>query len=150
MRLEVANKDNPRKGSDFEGIAFALFARRNLMLERHFTVEVGAGPQKRPHKFDLGCCTPPTLVECKSHTWTAGGNAPSAKLTVWNEAMYYFACAPTQFRMILFVLRDEKAGKTLAAHYVSRYGHLIPQGVEIWEYDTSAREVSRVYRGPNG
>lgn len=146
----MANKDNPRKGSDFESVAQGVFAARNLTLVRNFTVDVGVGQHKHPHKFDLGCAVPPTLVECKSHTWTEGGNAPSAKLTVWNEAMYYFACAPNEFRKILFVLRDERQGQTLAHHYVRRYGHLVPSGVEIWEYSPVTAAVAEIYRGPNG
>lgn len=51
--------------------------------------------------------------------------------------MYYFAVAPLGFRKVFFVLRDhsESRGLTLAEHYVSRYLHLIPEDVEIWEFD---------------
>ena len=79
------------------------------------------------------------LVECKSHTWTKTDNVPSAKITVWNEAMYYFLLSPGGFRKILFVLRDfsEKRGESLAEYYVRNYSHLIPDDVEIWEYDLS-------------
>lgn len=47
------------------------------------------GKIKKKHSFDLGC-KDKKIVECKSHKWTSGGNIPSAKLNVWNEAMYYF------------------------------------------------------------
>lgn len=46
------------------------------------------------------------VIECKSHTWTSGDNVPSAKLTVWNEAMYYFSLTPSEFRKVLVVKRD--------------------------------------------
>ena len=86
-----------------------------------------------------------SLVECKSHRWTAGDNIPSAKITVWNEAMYYFHLAPQRFRKV-FVLRDfsEKRGETLATYYARNYGHLIPSDVEILEYDEESREVISV------
>lgn len=92
---------------------------------------------KKPHRFDFGSNDPPVLVECKCHRWTTGGNAPSAKLTVWNEAMYYFAIAPDGYRRIFFVLHDYSPSRrqTLAEHYLSRYRHLVPEGVEFWEYD---------------
>lgn len=31
---------------------------------------------------------------------------PWRKVTVWNEAMYYFLASPEGFRKIMFVLRD--------------------------------------------
>ncbi len=54
--------------------------------------------------------------------------------------MYYFFLAPRKYRKILFVLRDfnAKRSETLAQYYVRNYGHLIPDGVEILEYDSSA------------
>ena len=95
--------------------------------------------KKKERKFDLGSNDPRVLVECKSHKWTGGGNVPSAKITVWNEAMYYFLLAPPGFRKVLFVLRDfsERRGESLAEYYVRHHSHLIPDDVEIWEYDES-------------
>ena len=131
----MGNADNPRRGSDFELFAQAFFRARGLTLIRSFLVEVGLEGAVAAHKFDLGSDRPPTLVECKRHTWTAGGNAPSAKLAVWNEAMLYFLAAPETFRKVLFVLRSVRNGETLAEYYVRRYRHLIPAGVEIVECD---------------
>nr|HQU45351.1 hypothetical protein [Pirellulales bacterium] len=88
-------------------------------------------------RFDLGSGTPPILVECKSHRWTVTGNMPSAKVTVWNESMFYFHIAPKHFRKILFVLRDihPKSQQSLAEYYVRNYVHLIPDDVAIVEFD---------------
>lgn len=106
-----------------------------MTVRARFAVPVGVGTIKKAHFFDFGSTNPPVLVECKCHRWTTGGNAPSAKLTVWNEAMYYFSVAPAGYRCILFVLRDYSVnrGQTLAEHYLSRYRHLVPDGVEFWE-----------------
>ena len=89
-----------------------------------------------PARF-LGSGDPPVLVECKSHTWTGGGNVPGAKLTSWNEAMLYFLVAPDCYRKVLFVLRDfsERRNETLAEYYVRTYAHVIPDDVEVLEYD---------------
>ena len=105
-------------------------------------IPVGIESQKKNHAFDLGSSSPKVIVECKSHTWTSGNNVPSAKLTVWNEAMYYFADSPPEYRKIFFVLRDERVsnGETLAEYYIRMYSHLIPASVEIWEYDTTRNE----------
>jgi len=130
----VANSDNPKTGAEFERTAQRVLSAHGLMLSHDFTVRVAAGSHAGQHKFDLGSHCPPVLVECKAHTWTSGGNSPSAKLTVWNEAMHYFQCAPAGYRKIFFVLHDDRRGESLAAHYLKRYAHLVPDDVEIWEY----------------
>jgi hypothetical protein len=61
-------------------------AKTDIVLTKNFSVPVGVSEAKKPHHFDLGSESPPVLVECKSHTWTEGGNMPSAKMTVWSEA----------------------------------------------------------------
>ena len=141
----MANRDNPRRGAQFEEFTQLFFSRRRIKLERGFVVDVGVADQKRPHKFDLGSHEPPVLVECKRHTWTKGGNAPSAKLAVWNEAMYYFATAPQHYRRILAVLRSLRGEESLAEHYIKRFEHLIPEKVEIWEIDPKAATGARVH-----
>ena len=136
FQREVSSS-NTQVGIDFERHARRALARSGVNVEPHFDVRVVVGDVKKTHSFDLGSASPPLLVECKSHRWTTGGNVPSAKLTVWNEAMYYFAIAPVGYRRIFFVLRDfsEKRGLTLAEYYLGRYRHLVPDGVEFWELD---------------
>lgn len=129
---------NTHVGVDFERLAVRALEATGLRVQARFSVPVGVGELKKEHQFDFGSAEPPVLVECKCHRWTRpGDNAPSAKLTVWNEAMYYFAITPPGYRRILFVLRDYSVAReqTLAEHYLSRYRHLVPAGVEIWEFD---------------
>jgi len=76
---------------------------------------------------------------------TAGGNAPSGKFAAWTEAMLYFAAAPHRYRRILAVLRAVRGRESLAEHYVKRFGHLVPRGVEIWEVAPSGRSRRRLY-----
>ncbi len=139
----IGSISNARVGSDFEKAAQEIFASRGLYLEKSFNLAVGIGEQKKEHRFDLGLASPKVIVECKSHKWTAGGYVPSAKMTVWNEAMYYFALAPSDYQKILFVLRDynPKKKETLAEYYLRTHNHLIPDGVEIWEYDEATGEA---------
>jgi hypothetical protein len=120
------------------------FARLGIALQRNLAVPVGVSEKKKLHRFDLGSEDPPILIECKSHTWTTGGNMPSAKMTVWNEAMYYFHVAPARYRKVLFVLKHERAGQSLAAYYVHTHGHLIPDGVELWELDTATGTETQI------
>ena len=138
----VGSKSNAHVGRDFEELARRFFADRGITLSTNHRIAVGIESQKKKHAFDLGSSSPKVIVECKSHTWTAGNNVPSAKLTVWNEAMYYFAASPPEYRKIFFVLRDERVsnGETLAEYYIRMYSHLIPSSVEIWEYDTNRDE----------
>jgi hypothetical protein len=71
---------------------------------------------------------------------------PSAKITVWNEAMYYFHLAPSKYTKILFVLKAHhpRQGQSLAAFYVRTSGHLIPPDVSILEYDVLSKSVRSV------
>jgi len=127
---------NTHVGNDFEAKAQAFFTGQGLALSRRFSIEIGVSGTK-PHNFDLGDHNAKVLVECKAHTWTEGGNVPSAKMTTWNQAMYYFHAAPSDFRKIMFVLKDysKRRNETLAEYYIRTNPHLIPAGVEIWEYD---------------
>ncbi len=142
----MSNKDNPRKGALFEAAVQRFLASCGITTKKNFTVEIGVDTKKRWHKFDLGSETPKLVVECKSHSWTEGGNAPSAKLAVWNEAMFYFSLVP-DYRKILFVLlsRFEPESETLLQYYIRRFDHLIPRGVEIWEYDEIATTAKCMY-----
>lgn len=115
-------------------------------MHANFRLPVGHG-RKKERQFDLGSSDPQLIVECKSHRWTAGGNIPSAKITVWNESMYYFHLAPNDFRKVMFALRDfdPRRNETLAEYYVRNYGHLIPEGVELVEYDEQAARAITVF-----
>ena len=128
---------NAHVGREFEQIARKVLIDAGLQVSADQSVDVGIGVKQKRHVFDLGSENPPVIVECKSHKWTKGHNVPSAKLTVWNEAMYYFNCAPAGYRKIFFVLRDKRGstGETLASYYLRTYLHLVPEDVEIWEYD---------------
>lgn len=139
----IGSVSNAHVGSDFEKSAQETLASQGFELARAFAVPVGIGEKKKEHRFDLGSASPEMVVECKSHRWTAGGNVPSAKMTVWNEAMYYFALAPKSYRKIFFVLRDysSKKKETLAQYYVRTYDHLVPDEVEIWELDEDSGET---------
>ena len=59
------------------------------------------------------------------------GITASAKMSVWNEAMYCFLVALNEYRKILFVLKSTRRGETLTNYYIKRYEHLIPRGVEF-------------------
>ena len=133
----IGSISNSQVGHDFERCAQQFFLRQGLQLLTDYNVEVGVGSAKKPRAFDLGSPEPKVIVECKSHRWTAGHNVPSAKITVWNEAMYYFHIAPKGYRKIMFVLKSLRRGdgESLSHYYLRTYNHLIPDGVEFWEYD---------------
>ena len=145
----IGSISNAHAGREFEVFAQGYFRNiENLPLRPNFSVRLGVGTKQKAHSFDLGSDDPAVLVECKSHTWTNSGNMPSAKVTVWTEAMYYFHIAPANFRKILFVLeaRHERQNETLAEYYVRTNGHLIPDGVSIFEYNPSTQSGRYVVR----
>jgi hypothetical protein len=143
----IGSKSNAHVGREFELAAQKFFNSEGLNLDFNIKISVGVNEAKKGHAFDLGCEKEKILVECKSHKWTApNDNVPSAKLTVWNEAMYYFQVTPLGYRKIMFVLRDysEKRNEILAEYYIRTYSHLIPSDVELWEYDESTMSAMRL------
>lgn len=145
----IGAKSNAHVGRAFEVLARDALRVAGIEVQPKFSVAIGVGSHKKEHEFDLGSTSSKVLVECKSHRWTTGGNTPSAKVTVWNEVMFYFTLAPADYRKILFVLRDVHATRkeTLAEYYLRNHGHLVPRETEIWEYDESNANV-KVLRLP--
>ena len=134
---------NTHVGKEFEEAARQFFAEAGIALQPEFVVEVGF-KKKHPHAFDLGSEKPPILVECKSYTWTRGGNSPSAKIRGLNEVMLLFSVAPNHYRKILFVLKHLRREVSLASHYIKTQGHLIGPDIEIWESDLQNKTAERV------
>ena len=128
-------ESNTQVGRDFEAKAQVFFAQQGLHLTSGMAVEIGINGRKS-HNFDLGDEQKKVIVECKAHTWTEGGNVPSAKMTTWNQAMFFFHASPSGYRKILFVLRDfsQKRNETLGEYYIRTNPHLILNDVEVWEY----------------
>uniref|UniRef100_E1T7F7 Uncharacterized protein n=1 Tax=Burkholderia sp. (strain CCGE1003) TaxID=640512 RepID=E1T7F7_BURSG len=141
QRLDAIS--NTHAGREFEARARRFYAERGIDLQTNHKVLIGTGAEKKNRAFDLGCSERRMIVECKSHRWTGGSNIPAAKITVWNEAMYYFSLAPGDYKKVMFVLRHEceKRRITLASYYLKNYGHMVPPDVEFWEYDETTHEA---------
>ncbi len=139
------SKSNTHVGKEFESLVKNYFSSKGVPLQKNISIEIGING-KHPHNFDLGDHKGKILVECKSHTWTEGGNVPSAKMTTWDQAMYYFHASPEGYRKILFVLKDysEKRQETLAEYYIRTKPHLIPNDVEVWEFDENRKDAKRI------
>lgn len=139
-------KSNAHVGGEFEdAVAKFLAKSEGWVLQSNVKISLGFD-RKKPHAFDLVSDNPKVVIECKSHKWTEGGNVPSAKITTWNEVMLYFSITPPCYRKILFALRDARYGhgETLAAYYLRNHRHLVPSGVELWEYDEIADNATRI------
>ena len=148
MFQRAGSTSNAHVGKDFEQLALSFFQGQGIHLRPNFAVLVGAKDHKKSHCFDFGCENQKIIVECKSHKWTSGSNIPSAKLTVWNEAMYYFSIAPADYKKILFVLHDDcsKRKMSLAEYYYKTYRHMIPNNTEIFEFCESEKTVINAYK----
>ena len=142
----LGSTSNTQVGRDFEDAVQAWFSVQGVSLLRSFPAPVGFISQKY-HSFDLGSAEPPILIECKAHTWTQGKNLPSAKIHAVNVVMLHFSIAPSQFRKVLVMQKDvcSKRSISLASYYVRSYSHLIPEGVEVWEFCTETLEAERVH-----
>ena len=143
----VNSISNAHVGKDFEDIVKDIFSNMGLIVRKNISVNIGHSI-KKPHRLDLGNISDDNkiVIECKSHTWTSGDNVPSAKLTVWNEAMYYFSLTPSEFRKVLVVKKDYsiKRNETLAQYYARSYEHLIPDNVEIYEIDEETLNIFKL------
>jgi hypothetical protein len=140
----IGSVSNTHVGREFEEAARLFFATTGVSLQPGFAAPVGF-KVKRSHKFDLGSENPPILVECKSYTWTTGGNSPSAKIRGLNEVMLLFAVSPEHYRKILFVLKHLRRDLSLASHYVKTQGHLIGPNIEIWEFDLDRKLGAQIF-----
>ena len=131
---------NTQVGKDFEDKVKSFFQSQGVFLENDVVIEIGINKHKKEHKFDLGNKNIGMIVECKSHTWTKSDNVPSAKITTWDQAMYYFIASPNNFRKVFMVLKDysQKRNETLCDYYLRTKRHLIPGDVEFWEFDESS------------
>ncbi len=121
---------------DFEDFIKNIINKKyNIELKKNFPLNIGINSNKKIHKFDLGCEKNKILIECKFHMWTVNSNAPSAKMSIWNEAMFFFSMVPSEYKKILVVKKSNCINKkeSLAQYYARNYYHLIPEGVEIWE-----------------
>lgn len=134
---------NSHVGRAFELRAQKILAARGLSLELNHKVPCGLRNLKKDHAFDLGSETPKIIVECKSHTWTLGGNLPSAKMKNWAEAMFYFHMAPPDYQKIFFVEQSLRPGReeTLLGYFRRTQAHMIAHVVEFWELDRNSDEV---------
>lgn len=127
---------NSHAGRAFEELVEAYFTNAGLAVYRDVSLEIGCNNKRKPRKWDLGSSEGKIIIECKSHTWTKTGNVPSAKLTTWDQAMYFMHLAPISYRKIFACLRNERPYKSesLAEYYVRLKSHLVPSDVEIWEF----------------
>ncbi len=143
-------RSNAQVGREFELTAQKILEQNGVRVKRKMPIALGVGELEKIHEFDLGSFEPPVIVECKSHRWTKGNNVPSAKITVWNEAMYLFQCSPSNFRKIFFVAKDinGKTGESLAEYYIRHYQHLIPVNVEFWEFDETTSDCYQTIPNP--
>ncbi|MDR0909846.1 MAG: hypothetical protein LBM77_08785 [Spirochaetaceae bacterium] len=127
---------NTAVGIAFEKAAKKFFEEKEgLILTRPYPVDIGLYHSlRKSHNFDLGNET--TIIECKSHTWTKGNNMPSAKMSVWNEAMYYFNLASSNYWKIFLVKKSlNKNGLSLIDYYFQTRFNFIPRDVCFYEYD---------------
>jgi len=139
---------NTHVGREFEDAVQSYFESQGITLARAFAVPVGHQCRtKKRHRYDLGSENPPILVECKAFTWAKSGKRPSAKIRSLNEAMFLFHLAPAHYRKLLVILRHmhpRRSEDSLAAHYIRTQSHLVPEGIEIWQFDLLSRQAERL------
>ena len=131
---------NKKQGEEFTKLVKEYLENiDNISLNNEYQIEVGLNSiYKKSHKYDLG--NENIIVECKCYNWEKSGENPSGKIATLNEAMLYFHATTKSYKKKLFLKKTEKNNKkiseTFAEYYVRLYNHLIPDDVEVWEFDT--------------
>ena len=147
----VDTLSNAHVGRAFEKLARKVLEKNmGVLLDHDYAIEIGV-KEKKSHKFDLGSDDPAVIVECKSHTWTESAKMPSAKMSNWSEAMFYFLVAPKNYRKIFFFKKDvnQCTSETLGEYYLRTHYHLIPDDVEFWEYDDKEKQANKLDHRPS-
>jgi hypothetical protein len=140
-------ESNAQAGREFELKVKKFFEVEGIPLTSNKKMRIGVdGREPHEHSFDLVNEEQKIIVECKSHTWTESDKMPSAKLTIWDQAMYIFHVTPKGYRKIFVVQKDysKKQKETLAQYYIRIKSHLIPTDVEIWEFDKTSEKGYRI------
>jgi hypothetical protein len=138
----IMEKQNPPSWQEFEKLVVEHLRKNGYPdIEHKFKLEIGT-EEKKAHAFDAGQ-KGVLVVECKASSWTEGDNSPSAKISAWNEAMYFFYLAPPKYQKYFFVLKsDNEKGESLLTHYINSYQHVIPKDVRLFEYDPQSKEFN--------
>lgn len=108
------------------------------VLGEPFDMEVGLaiGSPPKEHRFDLASRSRSTVCECKSVTWTAGGNIPSAKITSLREAAQYLLDLPVDTTKIIVMSRSVRPShpESLAEYFCRLNSNRLSQ-VHVLEID---------------
>ena len=141
------NADNPRLGKEFQDFVQTLAEKKfKKKFVQEQVVRIGLPP--KGHKFDLVSEDGTIIIECKRHTWTDGGNVPSAKIAVLDEAILYMRSVPYYARKIIAMIEAHdptgKRKESLAEYFVDKHGHLLAD-IEIWEVSLAGKmkKISR-------
>ena len=128
---------NKEKGDEFRDRVSVYFQNKGYTLKPEYKVEIGFGSLKKIHPFDLG--NEQVLIACKKYRWAETGTHRSGMFATLNETMLIFCAAPTKYRKLLFVWKSPKNNKrkseTIVEYYISHHGNLIPNDIEVWEFD---------------
>jgi hypothetical protein len=138
------NRENPAAGRAFHTAAARL-------LEKYFGVgfhldrPLEIGEPSKVHRFDFVSVDLRYVGECKNYSWTEGGNIPSAKMALINEALLYLSFVPKPARRYVAMRYDvcDRRSETLASYYYRTYGHLLG-GTSIIEVDVDRSRVLEV------
>ncbi len=129
------NSENLEVGKAFERLVKEW---AELYYDCEFDSEkpVRIGDPPKPHKFDLVSIDENIVIECKCYTWTEGGNVPSAKLAMLDEAILYLRSISFPAKKIIAMRFswDEKKKKSLATYFCEKKGHLLGD-ISVYEFD---------------
>ena len=130
---------NTKAGKDFENTIYTFLANHKIFVDKQKKIAIGINAKKE-HAFDFG--NDSILVECKSQMWIESGNAPSAKIKNWSDAMFSFYLFPKIYKKLFFIEMsyNQKYCKTLLEYFIEHYFYLIPSDVILIDYYTESKK----------
>lgn len=131
--LQDGTADAPSKPRDwqaFETLAKAHFER---MLEIRLTEQVEKSlPDGQVHRFDLASDDGAVLIECKSYTWTKGGNEPAAKLNHARTDALMLKASLAKRKLLVFEDDLHPTTRKSLAELFARRSQAWLGDVEVW------------------
>lgn len=120
----------PVAPAEFEARVGAYLERT---LGQHFGSRILPLGHGQGHAVDQVSADGTILVECKSYTWTSGGNMPSGKIAALREAVFLLKSCPGE-RRILAMHNRPFPGRELLVNLFCRLNQGLLGDVEVWDF----------------
>lgn len=139
----VGDSPKHRDWQAFETLAKAHF--ENLLGLRLTEQVEKSFPDGQMHRFDLASDDDTVLIECKSYTWTKGGNEPAAKLNHAKTDALMLKASTARRKLLVFEDDLHPVTRKSLAELFARRSQAWLGDVEVWRCLNG--EFTKINRG---